>query len=353
MAVNYSYPSSYTLKRITQDFIERATLEDPIFKLFPLTPINSAKMRWIIRDNYRGLMQIRGMGGEPTRVNKLGQKVNEEEPGVFGEYMTLDETEITNRAAWTVSNQTTGDFSAPVNVSDLVTEGMDYLDVRRSRRMKQACWNFALLHTLSLTLPEGGIGLNISYTGQTLTLAGAALFTAPATAAPLSVFRSLQPTYGFGTSNVFGGLAEAWMNTFTKNLIMGNTNPADIGGKRVVNGATVNDLPTFNRILLDNDVPQIMIWDDGYVDDTGTFQLYIPNNYILVVGKRPNGDTPGEFQMTRNAVNPNFESEAYGFVKDMSQGPARTVPPKLELHSGFSGGPVVSRPTQLVTVIVG
>jgi hypothetical protein len=217
-------------------------------------------------------------------------------------------------------------------------------------RIKQICWTLAVSGIFSIPLPEGGIGHTESYTQQTVLVSP--LWTVPATATPIANFRSLQPTFGFGTSNMFNGLSVAFMNTLTKNYLLANTNAADVGGKRVINGATVNDLPTFNRILMDNDVPTIQVWDDGYLDDSGTFQLYIPTGKVLVVGHRPAGDTPGEFQWTRNLNNPNGAPGPYSFVDDRTQGPTKAVPPRIDVHHGFNGGPVVERGSQLVVMTV-
>ena len=351
MPISYTYPDSFVLTRISQNLQIKATLEDPIFKILPLKNVNAAKLRWLLRDNFRGLMQIRGMGGEPTRRNKTGQTMFEENPGVFGEYMTIDEMEMTNRAAWTLpSNEGMSDFATPADISGLVVTAHEELKIAEIQRIRQMAWGYCINHTLTLPLPDGGAGLNISYSGQTLTLAGAALFSAPTTSTPLAVLRSLQPTYGFGTSTEFKGGATAWMNTATKNNIMQNANSADLFGRRLSNGATVNDVSGFNQILLDNDVPKIMTYDQGYIDDTGTFNLYLPTNTILVVGQRPDGETPGVFQMTRNMNNPNGAPGPYALVEDFTSGPAKTVPPKIVVHDGFSGGPVIERPSQMITI---
>ena len=349
MAQIYTYPDSFEMTRISQTLLYDDKI-DPIFDILPVRAVNASKLRWLLRDNFRGLMQVRGLGGEPTRRNRTGEQLFEENPGIFGEYMTVDEMEMTNRAGWTLPNGAMSDFSAPIDVEELVTLAAFELNIALKQRMRQMSWNYCLAHTLTLPLPDGGAGLNISYTGQTLTLSGANLFSAPTTSTPLATLRSLQPSYGFGTSNVFGGLATAYMNTITKNNILQNANPQDLFGRRISNGATVNDISAFNQILLDNDVPKIVTYDDGYIDDTGTFNLYIPTNQILVVAQRPGNEKPGVFQMTRNANNPNMAPGPYSFVDNKTLGPTKTVPPKIIIHCGFNGSCIIERPTQMVTI---
>lgn len=345
MPVVYSFQDSATLTVVAPDLIQAATMDDPIFKIFPIRERNASRLRWTIKDNYRGLMALRGLGGEPTRVNRVGLRIFEALPGAYGEFETIDEIEMTNRAAGFPA-----DMDIPISVDDLVAEGQEQLTMRQVSRMKQISWLLAVNSTFAVPLPGGGIGHTESYVGQTVTVNP--LWTDSLNSRPMKNLRDLQPTFGFGTSNKFDGMSGAWLNSMTLNYLLANTNPNDIGGKRVVNGATVNDLPTFNRILLEANLPQINIWDDGYIDDNGVFQLYIPTGKIVVVGKRPDGEVPGEFQMTRNANNPNMEPKPYSFVDDRTQGPTKTVPPRIDVHQGFNGGPVMERATQLITLTV-
>lgn len=344
MAVNYSFQTNSELTQVSQNLVQAATLDDPIFKIFPIRPRNASRLRWAIKDNYKGLMKLRGLGGEPTSIARVATNVYEDIPGVYGEFSTIDEIEMMNRAAGIPA-----DTSIRVDVSDLVAESQEQLTIRQIQRMKQICWTLALTGTFSITLPTGGIGHTGSYTAQTVTVSP--LWSTTATATPLKNLRDLQPTYGFGTSTVFNGMAVAWMNSATLNYALANTNAADYGGRRSPGGGTLNGLNGLNQILLEQGTPQINVWDDGYVDDAGAFQLYIPTGKVLVVGKRPDGETPGEFQMTRNMMT--NSPTPYSFVNDRTRGDARTVPPRIDIHQGWSGGPVVERGTQLVVMTVG
>jgi hypothetical protein len=344
MAATYTYQTNAVLTQLSQNLIQSATLDDPIFKIFPIRPRNATRLRWSIKDNYKGTMKLRGLGGEPTRVQKVSTNIYEDIPGVYGEFETVDETEMTNRASGFPAN-----MDVPVSVDDLVNESQVHLTVRQIAQMKKICWLLAVSGAFSEVLPTGGVGHTGSYNQQAQTVSP--LWSTTATATPLKNFRDLQPSFGFGTSTMFNGMAQAWMNSATLNYALGNTNANDFGGRRSAGGGTFNGLAGLNQILLDQGTPAINIWDDGYVDESGTFQLFIPTGKVLVVGKRPDGETPGEFQMTRNAVSNG--TVPYSFVDDRTVGPARTVPPRIDVHQGFNGGPVMERPTQLVVLTVG
>src|SRR3954464_11537997 len=144
MAVTYSYQTNAVMTQLSQNLIQSATLDDPIFKIFPIRNRNASRLRWSIMDNYKGLMKLRGLGGEPTPVQKVATNVYEDIPGVYGEYETIDEVEMTNRAA-----NFPADINRPVAVDDLINESQQQLTVRQVARMKQICWTLAITGTFS------------------------------------------------------------------------------------------------------------------------------------------------------------------------------------------------------------
>jgi hypothetical protein len=346
MSVTYVYQSSATIEKIAPELIVTAAMDDPVFDILPIHPINSSRLRWTIKDNYRGLMGLRGLGGSPVRATIVGTNIYETSPAAFGEFMDIDEIEMTNRAAGVPAN-----MEVPINVADLVSERQEQLTIRQVQRMKHLAYTLLLTGTVTVNLPDGAPGWNNAYTPQTLTVSP--LWSSTTTAHPLADLRSLQPTYGFGTSGKFGNMAKMYMNTATANYLLANSLATDLGGKRLDFGQTVNFLPEVNRYLLTADLPQIVIHDDGYVDDAGTFHLWIPTGKVIVVGARPADEQPGNFQITRNINNPDKGARPYAFIKDYTSGAIKTVPPRIEVHQGFNGGPVVQRASQIVIMTVG
>src|SRR5689334_2297670 len=98
---------------------------------------------WEQRDNYKGLSQIRGLNGEPPRVAAIGGKRYIYEPGVYGEFLPIDEQELTRRRQW-------GQFSGPIPITDLTSEKQDQLVARDVARKRQILWT--LLTTGSFTV---------------------------------------------------------------------------------------------------------------------------------------------------------------------------------------------------------
>lgn len=344
--LQYTYQTNEALTRITPDLIYSQTLNDPIFdSVFPIRNRNASRLRWLQKDNYRGIMNARGLGGEPTRVNPVGENIYETQPCVFGEFMTLDEVAMTEFAQGIPA-----DVMVPINISDRVAQMQEQLVIREVARMRQLAWGLAVNGTLGVTLPTGGIAWKESYPVQTITVSP--LWSDIMNSTPAHDMRIVHQSFGIGTSNSFRSDATAYMNTLTYNFLISNGNAADLGRVRSMYGETINGEAGITNYFAINNIPAIVIFDQGYLDENGVFQLYIPTGKIMIVGKRPTGETPGEFQITRNANNPNQEPKPYSFIKDYTTGVLQSVPPKIEVHMGFNGGPVVERASQIVIMNV-
>jgi hypothetical protein len=96
-------------------------------------------------------------------------------------------------------------------------------------------------------------------------------------------------------------------------------------------------------------LPKIVIYDEGYIDESNTFQLFVPNNKVVVIGKRPAGQTVGEYIFTFNANNPGGTPGPYMKIIDRGE---ETVPRKIEVHDGHNGGPALYFPGSIVVMTV-
>jgi hypothetical protein len=239
----------------------------------------------------------------------------------------------------------------PIDVSDLVVQRQDQLLVRELDRIEAIIWTFLTTGTATVTLPGGSTGWTETFAIQTYT--ASPTWATVATAVPLTDFRAVQ-LLGAGKGVTFGGGANAYMNRNTANSLLANTNSSDLAGKRQANGATFNSIGDINRVLLDQDVPTINIYDEGYYDATNTFVRFIPNNKVVVVGKRNGGEKVMEYVKTINANNPNRAPGSYSFVVDRANGEngEKRVPPNMEVHQGHNGGPLIWYPNSVAVMTV-
>lgn len=334
----YVYPNNAELFEVQQKLLPVLTMADPIFDIMPIVNKDAHLVMWEQEDDYIGLQQLRGINGAPRLVQAVGGKRFQIVPGVYGDLANVDELEITSRRAF-------GDLSAsPINISDLVMKRQAQLMTREINRIKAIGWTLIATGTFSVSGPDGLAGHTDTFSLQTF--AGSDWSTV-ATATPLVDFRAAKLLQrGFSVS--FGREAKAYANSTTVNRMLNNTNSSDLHGKRQGGGDTFNSLMNVNNVLLDNDLPMVVEYDGGYLNDSGTFVNFIPDDKVVLVGARTDGGRVAEYQMTRNANNPSEGPGAYTKVVD----DPNKVPRCIEVHKGHNGGPAIYFPSAIVIMSV-
>lgn len=331
---DFVFPTSAELREIAQDLLPRLQQDRPIFQHLPVRDVDASVVLWEQEDNYVGLQAVRGLGGAPGKVQKVGLKRYSVIPGAYGEFINIDEIELTNRRQY-------GTFGQPANIADLVLRAQRQLLVRRLDRVEKIGWLLLSTGTFSVSTPTGAVAHTDTFDPQTVS--GSAWGTA-GSGTPLADFRAVQ-LKARGHSVRFDQSARAYMNRVTLNKLLANTNAADIYGRRTAGLATPNNLADVNSILLMDGLPQIVPYDEGYLDDSGTFVPFIADNKTVVVGTRADRAPIGEYQMTRNANNPGMAPGAY--MKVIDHGEDR-VPRSIEVHDGHNGGPALYMPSAVV-----
>ena len=330
----YQYPSNAALQLVAQQKVAVLTLADPLFSIMPIVNVDAAVLMWDQMDDFTGLQQVRGLNGQPKRVNMVGGKRWLVEPGYYGEFMTVDEAEMTLRRQY-------GTFATPVDITDLVMPRQDFLLNRRTDRIRYIGW--ALLSAGTFTvLNEAGVALH-SDTFAIQSYTAAIPWSTVATATPLANLRAIK-LLARGKGTRFDRSARLVLNQTDINNLLNNQNSADLGGRRVRGGDSINNLASLNQVLLDDDLPQITPYDEGYLSDAGSFTLFLGSGTGVLVGQRPTGETIADYAMTRNANNPGMAAGAYSKVVN---DPDR-VPPLAEVHDGHNGGPRIYYPGSVV-----
>jgi hypothetical protein len=337
---DFVFPSSATLEQIAQDKMPALMASRPIFQIFPVRSVDESMLIWEQLDNFQGLQQARGINGPAGRVKKTGAKRYSMQPGHYGEFELLDEEELERRRQY-------GTFGTPIDVADLVMLAQDKLLQRRLDRIENTGWSLLSAGTFSVANGLGQILHTDTFPIQSFT--ANPLWTNPATSHPLADLRGIK-TLHRGHSVAFNSAATLYMNQVGVNLMLANTNANDLGGRRSTGLETINNLSDLNRLLTRDDLPSIAPYDEGYIDDSGAFQLFIPDNTFTLVGKRPAGQVVGEYRMTRNVNNPNLAPGPY--VKVIDRGEDQ-VPRVVEVHDGHNGGPVIFFPSAVVKGIIG
>jgi hypothetical protein len=331
-----TYPSNAELMQIQQTLLPTLTTDDLAFQLLPVQNRDAAQVIWEQRDNFTGLQQIRGIDAEPPSTPQTGWKRYRAEPGVYGEWTKVPESAIIER-------RTIGTFNVPISIDDLVIEQQDFLLNRRVDRWRWTIWTLLSTGVFSATDAKGSVLHYGAYSFKTVTTA--IPWSTVATATPLADLLALFPQFR-GISGQFGAGSYLIMNRVTANYLLLNNNPNDLGKARLQYGQTPYALDFVNTILVANGLPPVRIYDLGYYPDPpgSAFVPFIPDGKVIVVAQRPNGETLGEFQLTRNASNPSGAPGPYTYVSDSLDGP-RPIPRTIRLDDGFNGGPAMFFPS--------
>lgn len=329
--MNYTFPTTEKLRAIAAEKLAVLTLADPIFRFFPIENIDSSKVVWEQGDNTTGLQEVRGLGGSATRVKKTGSKKYTMEPGVYGEFITLDEIELTD------TRMIGGTDS--VDISAMVMKAQDQLQARFVDRVRWIAWQIPQ-GSLSVLGTDGSILHTDTYPVQTASASVA--WATSATAVPMKDFRTWK-LLGRGKGCSFGRGAQAFMNSTTANALLNNTNASDLFGKRNSTSSTISSIAELNKILLDADLPEIVEFDEGYINDAGTWVNFIPDSKVVIFGKRTDGSRIGCYQMTRNVNNDGAKPGQYTKVEKKAG-----VPIVIEVHNGHNGGPALEFPGSII-----
>ena len=336
-----TYPTNAELRLIERDLLPVLTMNDPIFKHFPIVDTENDLLMWEFYNNLTGLQGPRGINGDPGRVKQVGAKRFIAEPGYYGEFAEIDEMEITRR-------RPLGAWTGVTDITDLVRLRQDQLLNREINRIRTIIWNLVSTGTFSVLAADGTIMHTDSFALQTMP--AAVDWRTSGTATPLVDFRNAWKLHR-GHSIDFGRQAEAMMNMNTFDYLVSNTNQDDLAGRRVTGLLSPLNLGEINSILLGENLPTVVQFDDGYYDDNGNFQLYIPDGVVIIIGRRENGSTLGEYRKTRNANNPNFAPGSYVQVVDSINGD-KPIPRKVWVHRGHNGGPVLYYPNGVIVMSV-
>ncbi len=255
----YILPQAASVQRIAQDKLPNLLALRPILAEFPMVDSDYAEVMWEQKDNYVGMQQARGLNGDPPKVQRVGGKRFMMEPGVYGEWLPIDERELTLRRAW-------GTFNQAIDARDLVAECQDQLLNRRLDRVESIIWTLLSYGIFAVPGPTGAIIHTDSYTMQQFTAANPwANFTL---ATILGDLRSVKLLHR-GHSVSFGSDARLYVNQKTSNNMLGNQNQQDLAGRRTGGFGTFNSIAEINTLFTMDNLPNIVEYDEGYLVEGG------------------------------------------------------------------------------------
>jgi hypothetical protein len=352
MSITLMFPTNYQLDTVVQEY----TVQTENFigaEILPETEAYTQKVRWDEKDSDRGMTAPHAMGTDPKIDKRPGSKTREYEPIPFKESDVLKENEILrSRELGTINN--TIDLSRAVG--EMVKNRMDKTKIR----MESLRWQ-----TLrgSISINENGVKVSETFGIQTHNVS--VDFDSLSTAKPLAEFNAVKLKFR-GTGASAAG-SKAYLNQTTTNWLLENQNDADLKGFQNSNFANLPySLEEMNKIMTARGLPQLVTTDEGYIDEDGNYQLFVPDGEIIVVGKRPAGQKVGDFCSTPSLHRVKAGKNLPGFFSILEVNGVPSVGsmnvsleqlgagsnPQLKTTGGIYGGTRLFYPRSVIKMVV-
>lgn len=337
--LTYTFPTAVEADVMTQEyFVERDKFIGEEY--MPFEEKMTSKVRWDDLDAVRGMTAVHKMGTDPQIDAREGSRVREYTPIPFKETDVITEEELLlAREAGTLNNV--------VNIDGLVARTIRDREDKNFIRAEWSRWEAA---RGQLNINENGVRVRETFNVQVYD--PLVEWDDPANAVPLRDMAAASQLL-IGTGSSAEG-AEAVTRTSTFNLLLANTNDADLRGLRSeVGGSVTYDLEAVNKLMTKRKQPTFRLYDEGWNDELGLWQFFIHEGDVHIFGKRPRNQKVGAVAMTPTLHRIKNGQPAPGMfsiievngqaAEGMMQFDLTKVGlhknPKLEITGGFYGGP--------------
>ena len=311
--------------------------------LVPTVLSDETTLTYERRRVFAGILAPRGEGGPAGRHQLPAIDSYTCNPGYYAGTTVLKEKDLVGRRAvgsWT-------EFDENGALTDRASEMLLQFEYDR---MEKNIWDTLTLGAYEVVGDDGRTYYRDAYNITTATYGanGAWSYANAATATPLLDLRNIIAGLELGVSVDFTN-GKMYMSRITFNNIIANSNSADLGKTRMQYGQTLNSVSSLNDILLENGLPAIELYDESWYP-AGSIQQsqatrFITPGKIVVVGKRMDGETIGEYRLTRSANNAGKPGQ-FTLVKDRRD----EVPAEIEITQGHNGGPVIFYPEAVCSI---
>lgn len=339
-----TYPSNAEFSQLQQDLFPRYAQGRLAFDILPFRTSESDQIVFDTPDIFRGLQNWRGLGEPTQRVrrdwNPYGTRCVVP-PGYWGEHTTLDEEFLTRAAQ-------PGSCASVIDITEQVVRRTQHLLERRYNRIEFNDWQALVFGIYEATNSSGQIVHRSTYNIQHVS--ASIPWSNFAASKPLSDFRQIR-LRSRGTSARFDQTTFAYMNQVTFNCLAQNQNTWDVGKTGLTACCTYMGLDVVNQQFAAQGLPQIAIYDEGYVDDNDSFYPYIPDGKVVFIGKRPGNVPIGHYIYTRNVIGCSTTSGPWMMLRDSCM--FNEVPRYIKIHDGHNGGPAIEYPRAIIVLDTG
>lgn len=348
--ITYRFPTPVSLQEVVQEYsIEREKLLG--IKLFPMVPRDTQLIEWDELDFEFGMTAAHNMNSDPKIGVRPGSKTHSYSPLFFKETDVLKESDLLMPRAM-------GTLSGVVDINaDIARIAKARVD-KNFLRLDWLAWQ-----TLKGRLQYNENGVVVDETFSVQTQNALVDWDEAATATPIKDFQAMA-LRGRGLGVSFKEGAIAYMNQTTANWLVNNRNDDDLWGYR--NRDSINatySIADVNKIFVAQFCPTVVVHDEGYYDSNKNFQMALADGEVIVVGKRPAGETVGDILLTPSLHHAAMAAQGgdgrgfFSIIEVNGQANPGTVTlaelgghknPKVEITGGFYGGPRLLYPKSVI-----
>jgi hypothetical protein len=349
----YRFPTNVSMDVTTQEYVVQTEKLLGIQEVMPFQDLLTQTVRWDELDNDFGMTAPHKYGTDPHVDTRAGSKVRQYTAIPFKETDVIREDELLNARQF-------GTLGGVVDLTDVIGRVMKSRTDKTFIRCEWCVWKAA---QGELEIEENGVYVHETFPVQTYD--AVVDWDNRAGAFPLRDFNAVKELFvGTGAS---GEDATAYLNTPTLNWLLENTNQNDIAGFRSENFRnTTFSLEDLNKIQKDRKLPLLKEYNEGAYGRDKVFRKYIPDGVVIVKGKRPGTQVPGNFGMTPTFHRTKNGLPAPGFfnflevngqsnrgmtevsLSDLGAGKN----PRIENTGGVYGGPFFRYPRSMVAMKV-
>lgn len=303
----------------------------------PLREVYSAEIEFDVIESASGMTAAHNLGSDPKMVKLAGMKTKKVGTGYFKETKRIDEKELLYARAAGSYNQRAGRL--------LVMEKSLQLDDRLETRIEWLTWQPIIVGQLKID--ENGIKYTIPYelpdTNKPILNTAGAKWSNPDADIPGNITewmllyrgKGAKPTKVYFNLNVAGYIAA---NNKIKGLLANTTYAAFLSATNITQAL---------KLLF----PQIefIVYDEGYVDDKGSFNPFIPDDRFIMIGEGQPGELMMDFGTTISLHNGGLDQPQPGKFSIVDDKSEQEKNPFVDITVGIYGLPRLYHPNWVVS----
>ena len=296
----------------------------------PLVPVYSKDIEYDVLSPAFGMTQAHQIGTNPKTVQMPKMETKRTGTAYWKETLRLDEEKLLYARQAGTLNERAG--------RDLVFQGGLQLDTRLETRIEWLTWKPIIDGNLAIN--ENNVKYTVDYKlpAKNDISAAATKWSDPTKSDPAAFLTTMVQSYrGTGAK-----ARSVYMNSVTAGLAVQSAKFIELLKQSNFVGmlSPLNPAPALKLMIPNVD---FVIYDEGYLDASKNFQMFIPDGEIVMVGDYP-GDKVMDFASTISLHNGGIDKPQPGkfsIVEDESQ---RKKNPYVDVTVGIYGLPRIFHP---------